>query len=106
MQGFITDNKLFTKVFDRYSGYTFSIISTQRRFSKVLIKKMTDVVDEEFIVETILDKRLRNGKIEYLLAWKGYGPDEDTWEPKENLDCPELIKVNTESVLTHSSSKG
>ena len=42
-------------------------------FAKVLIKlfNMTEPLDEEYIVEQILDKRLRNGKIEYLLAWKG-----------------------------------
>ena len=41
--------------------------------------------EEEYEVESILDSRQRRGKIEYLVSWKGYGPEDNTWEPAVNL---------------------
>uniref|UniRef100_T1J638 CXXC-type domain-containing protein n=1 Tax=Strigamia maritima TaxID=126957 RepID=T1J638_STRMM len=46
----------------------------------------------EFQVEKIIAKRLKRGKVEYLLKWKDYPESENTWEPVDNLCCPELLK--------------
>ena len=42
--------------------------------------------DEEYEVEQILDKRQRKGGMEYLVKWKNFDdPDDNTWEPADNL---------------------
>lgn len=47
--------------------------------------------ESEYVVESILDKRTYQGQVQYLLKWKGYSDEDNTWEPRENLDCDEMI---------------
>jgi len=49
--------------------------------------------EEEFEIEKILNKRMIRGKKKFLVRWKGYTVEEDTWENRENLEnAKELVK--------------
>ena len=56
-----------------------------------------DVVGEEleYEVEKILDSRIRrtgrSSLIEFLIAWKGYGPEHNQWIKKRDLFARELL---------------
>jgi hypothetical protein len=41
--------------------------------------------DEVYEVEKILKTRIRNGKKEYFVSWRSYGPAFNSWIPVENL---------------------
>jgi len=41
--------------------------------------------EKEYEVEEILDRQERKGKMRYLVKWKGYTAEENTWEGLENL---------------------
>ncbi|XP_074064593.1 chromodomain Y-like protein isoform X4 [Macrotis lagotis] len=49
--------------------------------------------EELYEVERIVDKRKnKKGKTEYLVRWKGYDSEDDTWEPEQHLvNCEEYI---------------
>lgn len=51
----------------------------------------TDENNEEvYEVDKIIDDKLVNER-RYLVHWKGYGSDHDSWEKEENLLCPNIL---------------
>jgi len=45
----------------------------------------------EYEVEAILDYQYIRDQVKYLIKWKGYPHLENSWEPRNNFSCPELL---------------
>jgi len=60
---------------------------------KISLKPVIIEGEEEFEVEKILNKRVVQGKEKFLVRWKGYTAEEDTWKNRENLgNTKELVE--------------
>merc|ERR1711963_303737 len=48
--------------------------------------------EAEYEVENVVSKRETDeGKVEYLVKWKGYDASDNTWEPVENLESSQEL---------------
>lgn len=49
--------------------------------------------DRVFAAERIMKKRVRRGRVEYFVKWKGWSQKHSTWEPEENILDGRLIDI-------------
>ena len=47
--------------------------------------------EEEWVVEDILDSKLINWKLQYLVKWKDFGMEHNSWEPQENVHALDIV---------------
>lgn len=72
--------------------------------NKNMEKKSLD--EMVFAAERINKKRIKNGKIEYLVKWKGWSPKYSTWEPEENILDQRLIEIFKEKPESTGLKRG
>uniref|UniRef100_A0A8C5LZY7 Gypsy retrotransposon integrase-like protein 1 n=1 Tax=Leptobrachium leishanense TaxID=445787 RepID=A0A8C5LZY7_9ANUR len=48
--------------------------------------------EPEYEIHRVLDSRYRRRQLQYLIHWRGYGPEERSWEPAVNVHAPHLLR--------------
>ena len=59
------------------------------------------LAQDEYIVDSIRDRRVRNGTTQYLVKWRGHSVARSTWEPRGELmrRCADEIRAYDASII-------
>ncbi|XP_038837127.1 chromobox protein homolog 2 [Salvelinus namaycush] len=61
------------------------------------MEELSAVGEQVFDAECILNKRLRKGKLEFLVKWRGWSSKHNSWEPQTNILDPRLLAAFNKS---------
>ncbi|XP_054763412.1 chromobox protein homolog 8-like [Lytechinus pictus] len=54
--------------------------------------ELSDIGERVYAAESLLNRRIRRGKAEYLVKWKGWSIKYSTWEPEDNIIDKRLLE--------------
>ena len=61
--------------------------------------------DETYEVDYIIDHRVRGGRYEYLIKWKGYDKSDASWETEEAFNDPQPVERYFKLILAKKQTK-
>lgn len=69
-------------------------LDTHQAATNQNLPKTDDKICEEndYEVEAILHDKMKGNVHFFLIRWKGFSAEYDTWERKSNLNCPSILK--------------
>ena len=72
--------------------FHISLLEPAPRDARLATDVEVEDEEEEWDVEDILDSRITDGQLQYLVKWLDFGPEDNSWQPATNLQCPEKLK--------------
>lgn len=68
------------------------IEALENTISNSIKSRRQSISKKHYEVECLLDDKIVRGKRKFLVHWKDFESEHDTWENEHNLNCPDILR--------------